>query len=207
MNALLTITAIGLGIATPFLAGNAITAVEPPPSAVISMPQTGQAPNQVPCSPWRWRVGDCILSARAAYAVTARAASIQPYVLEADSNLIPFDFALAWGKCIEPSILKSIHIDQFSRRFSWQLNEEVGGLSIDEAVVSMANTHFIPKDQAMFEKMKQVHQGDVLQVRGYLVDIEVGGRYEVDTSLSRDDTGDGACEILWVEALEIIPWK
>ena len=38
---------------------------------------------------------------------------------------------------------------------------------------------------------------------GYLVDVRGPGGFIWNTSLTRDDTGDGACEIVWVETLEV----
>jgi hypothetical protein len=37
---------------------------------------------------------------------------------------------------------------------------------------------------------------------GYLVDIRGADGFTWSTSLSRTDTGDGACEVFWVERLE-----
>ena len=43
----------------------------------------------------------------------------------------------------------------------------------------------------------------VIHVNGWLVDIRGPHGFAWNTSLRRDDTGDGACEIVYVEALEV----
>jgi len=51
-----------------------------------------------------------------------------------------------------------------------------------------------------------VQKDDLVYLEGYLVDLQVqdGARVErVSTSLSREDTGAGACEMLYVESLII----
>ncbi len=38
---------------------------------------------------------------------------------------------------------------------------------------------------------------------GYLVDVRGPNGFRWNTSLSRNDTGDGACEIMWIESLAV----
>ena len=42
-----------------------------------------------------------------------------------------------------------------------------------------------------------------MTIGGYLVDVAGPGGFAWNTSLTRNDTGDGACEIVWVETLEV----
>jgi hypothetical protein len=42
----------------------------------------------------------------------------------------------------------------------------------------------------------------LVTVSGYLVDVRGANGFTWKTSLSRSDTGDGSCEIVWVERLE-----
>ena len=50
--------------------------------------------------------------------------------------------------------------------------------------------------------------GDLVTLQGKLVDVEIrdaGGAVaaRMRTSLTRDDVGSGACEIVWVESVEV----
>jgi len=42
--------------------------------------------------------------------------------------------------------------------------------------------------------------GQIVHLEGYLVDIDSAETGSIRTSLTRDDTGAGACEIIYVEA-------
>ena len=41
-----------------------------------------------------------------------------------------------------------------------------------------------------------------LPIGGFLVDVRGPGGFAWNTSMTRNDTGDGACEIVWVETME-----
>jgi len=45
--------------------------------------------------------------------------------------------------------------------------------------------------------------GQIVRLQGYLVDVRGPGGFAWNTSLTRSDTGDGACEIVWVEAVAV----
>jgi hypothetical protein len=56
--------------------------------------------------------------------------------------------------------------------------------------------------------MKRIRTGDRVTLTGKLVDVEIKDRagrtaFRSRTSLSRDDVGSGACEQIWVEAVEV----
>jgi hypothetical protein len=47
-------------------------------------------------------------------------------------------------------------------------------------------------------------RGDRVRIAGHLVNIkDLSGRVLVASSTSRDDTGAGACEVIWVEEIQI----
>jgi hypothetical protein len=57
-------------------------------------------------------------------------------------------------------------------------------------------------------ELSRIRVGDLVTLRGKLVDVEIRDRsgkvvHRSRTSLTRDDTGSGACEQLWVEAVDV----
>jgi hypothetical protein len=66
----------------------------------------------------------------------------------------------------------------------------------------MAQMHVIPADKDVESRLKKLRPGQIVTAHGYLVDVRGPDGFAWNTSLSRTDTGDGACEIFWVEALE-----
>ena len=63
--------------------------------------------------------------------------------------------------------------------------------------------HLIPATEDLDSRHRKLRPGQIVTIGGYLVDIRGPGGFFWNTSLTRNDTGDGACEIVWVEALEI----
>jgi hypothetical protein len=68
----------------------------------------------------------------------------------------------------------------------------------------LSNNHLISDDQFIRDQVKNVHVGDQIRVSGVLASYgsENGGKR--GTSTTRLDTGDGACETLFVERFEIV---
>ena len=61
--------------------------------------------------------------------------------------------------------------------------------------------NIIPANSKIAAQLAQVHAGDLVQLQGYLVQINDHG-WIWRSSLSRVDVGDGACEILRVQAIK-----
>ncbi len=66
-----------------------------------------------------------------------------------------------------------------------------------------ANTHLIPADGRVASALAHVRRGDVVRLEGDLVDVEGPDGFVWKTSLTRTDTGPGACETLYVRAVTI----
>jgi hypothetical protein len=72
-----------------------------------------------------------------------------------------------------------------------------------EAVIEhSANTHVIPADAAVGRQLKRLRVGQVVHLMGFLVNaVRDDGAY-IHTSLTRNDTGPGSCEVLLVEQVD-----
>jgi hypothetical protein len=57
----------------------------------------------------------------------------------------------------------------------------------------------------VWRKLRGLRVGDVVQLDGMLVNLENPELGTMATSLRRDDTGAGACEIIYVEQARIRP--
>ncbi len=70
---------------------------------------------------------------------------------------------------------------------------------------AMSNTHLITATDAMRRQLGALRIGDQVRLRGLLVDYATtSGTQHRQTSLVRDDQGNGACEVLFVEALQVL---
>jgi hypothetical protein len=150
------------------------------------------------------RLGHWQLKQRARYDITARILSREDYRFDPLAALIPEDLALGWGPMSDNRILKDFEITQSARFYSWRPR---GALRIarQEVIEHSANTHVIPANDAVRAQLKRLRVGQVVHLRGILVDgVRDDGAY-VNTSLTRSDSGAGSCEIVLVDLIESRP--
>jgi hypothetical protein len=120
------------------------------------------------------------------------------------SDICPFDFTLGWGKLSDESLLNKIWFSQSSRRTYFQTENLPQGLAINEMISLSSNMHLCPADKVVARRMRDVPIGALIQLQGKLIRLsKVDGTWYNESSLTREDTGDGACEIIWVENFEI----
>ena len=144
----------------------------------------------------RWK-----LTPRAHYDITARILSREDYHFDLLSDLIPEDLALGWGPMSDNRVLRVFDITQGARFYSWMPKEP---LPIPRQVVieHSANTHVIPADTSVARQLRGLRVGQVVHLRGYLVNgVRDDGAY-INTSLTRSDSGPGSCEVVLVEQVE-----
>lgn len=73
----------------------------------------------------------------------------------------------------------------------------------------LANNHLIPANAALAKQIKKINISDEVRLEGFLVDykiINVEGRDigSRSTSLTRTDSGNGACEVFYVTKVNVI---
>lgn len=146
--------------------------------------------------------GRWTLTPRAHYDITARILSREDYHFDAISDLVPEDLALGWGAMSDNRILGAFKITQGARFYSWRPRAKLPILR-QEVIEHSANTHVIPADSSIRAQLARLRKGQVVHLTGVLVDaVRDDGRW-IRTSLSRSDTGAGACEVMLVEQVEV----
>ena len=145
--------------------------------------------------------GAWTLTPLAAFTLQARVLGREDYRLDPLASLVPTDLALGWGPMSDSAVLDRIEIRQGGRFYRWSVQE----LPIPERdiVRSSANMHLIPADEAVARTLAEVRVGQVIALRGRLVEARTDNGLSVRSSLRRDDSGAGACELIWVESLEV----
>ena len=145
----------------------------------------------------RWR-----LTPRARYDITARILSREDYRFDRLSDLIPEDLALGWGPMSDNRVLSAFEITQGARFYEWMPKQPDLPVPRQVVIEHSANTHVIPADSATRHQLARLRVGQVVHLTGFLVDgVRDDGAY-IRTSLTRKDTGPGACEVLLVEQVE-----
>ena len=64
--------------------------------------------------------------------------------------------------------------------------------------------HMIPADGAIAGRLKDVRPGQVVRIQGWLVEARAGDGWRWRSSLTRNDTGAGACEVIFVRDLQVL---
>jgi hypothetical protein len=148
------------------------------------------------------QVGRWTLTVRATYRVTARVLAREPYHFDSLSDLIPEDLALGWGPMSDSRVLKTIEISQGNRFYYWRPTAATT-LGRDSIIAHSANTHVIPQDAKIARQLERLRPGEVVTLSGELVDAVRNDGSSIRTSLVRNDTGAGACEVLLVTEVDI----
>ena len=144
--------------------------------------------------------GDVTLTTRARFILTARVLSRADYSWGADAKLIPEDLALGWGRMSDSTVLASIDISQSDRFYYWHVKQFP--IPRREIETSSANMHMIPADAGVLRELKEVCVGELVHIEGFLVDASRPGGWHWNTSMTREDVGAGACELVYVESLQ-----
>ena len=143
---------------------------------------------------------DYELTPLADFDVEARVLSVEKYRTDGGSRLSPIDFALGWGPMSDSAVLEHFRVTQGARFFTIYPDEQAIDLQI--ALRSASNMHLIPATSGMHDQMKGVRPGNVVRLRGKLVSVLGPNNFTWSSSLTRTDTGNGACELFYVESLE-----
>ncbi len=167
----------------------------PPPPAVTP----GDAPLQsrVPASMPPFALVVARLQPLAGFSLDARVLSRRDYSFGRESKLSPTDLALGWGRMATPGMAKRLSVSQSSRwyRYRWTGHPP---LPPREMARSSANMHMIPSDQATSAALHHLRAGERVRIDGWLVEADGSDGWQWRSSLSRKDTGDGACELVYV---------
>jgi hypothetical protein len=154
-------------------------------------------------TPQPLRKKDITITPLATFSITARVLSRADYRWDPAAAISPVDLALGWGRMSDTAVLDKIEISQSVRFYNWRVREFP--IPEREIIESSANMHLIPADSSIERAIDRVKEGDVVTFEGYLIEARWpdGGTWR--SSLTRSDSGAGACEVVWVERFAIAP--
>ena len=135
------------------------------------------------------------------FQIEARVLSTKNYSLGREADLSPVDFALGWGSMSDEAILSKVDISQSNRFYYWHVDEFP--IPRRDIETQSANMHMIPATSQIEKMLKAVRPGQVVKFSGYLIEAKASDGWHWKSSLSREDTGNGACELVFVKALTV----
>jgi hypothetical protein len=162
----------------------------------------GEAPlqSEVPASMPSLPLEGATLQPLAGFSVEARVLGREDYRMGREADFSPMDLALGWGRMTDDAVLGQLDISQGGRWYSyrWQRDPPI---PVDEIVRSSANMHMVPADDAVAEALRDVDAGDRVRIDGWLVQVNTPDGWRWRSSLTREDSGGGACEVVYVCAV------
>ena len=137
----------------------------------------------------------------ATFSIKARVLAAKNYHTGREAKLSPVDFVLGWGRMSDEAVLRQIKISQGNRFYFWHV--EAFPIPREEIETHSANMHMIPADRLIEKALRAVRVGQVIKLNGYLVEAKAADGWYWKSSLSRTDTGNGACEVMLVKSIEV----
>jgi hypothetical protein len=121
---------------------------------------------------------------------------LKKYYFDAASDIIPFDIALGWGRVAKQENFERISVSKSFRWYMWRT--KIKFMPLKEISQSSSNHHIIPSNTDIDNILLSADDSDIIAAKGDLVDIEKNGNIFQKSSLTINDTGDGACELFYV---------
>jgi len=146
--------------------------------------------------------GDYTVTPMARFWIRAKVLSREDYSFDREADLSPVDLALGWGNMSDEAVVEQIEISQSGRWYRWSTREPP--IPPREIKTHSANMHLIPGDDLVESEIDKVRSGEIIELSGSLVKIKASDGWSWKSSMTREDTGARACELIWVDQFQII---
>jgi len=119
------------------------------------------------------------------------------------------DICVIWGDNLKTDVYQKMKFKHGEFTCYWEFKQKIDSSWYSKFNSSQgSNSHFLPKDDEIYKTTKEVAVGDQIYFKGYLVDYSVessdGGVRTRNTSITRTDVGNGACEVVYVIDFQIL---
>ena len=113
------------------------------------------------------------------------------------------DLCVIWGNNVQSGVYREMEFSNgtWTCWFSWT-NSDVASRFDD---TRLSNNHLLIDDDEIKQALMQTEPGDHIRLKGMLVEYSnPGNGFQRGTSFTRTDTGNGACETIYVNEFEVI---
>ncbi len=145
---------------------------------------------------------DYLITPLASFELKAKVLAKEGYSLGRESDLSPVDLALGWQKMSDESVINKIEISQSGRWYHWRTN--AFPIPRREIETQSANMHLIPANDMIETLIESAKVGQIIAMTGSLVRVDANDGWHWLSSLTREDTGNHACEVVYVTGFELI---
>lgn len=150
-----------------------------------------------------FRLGQATISPLAGFSLQARVLRRENYSLDREARYSPTDLALGWGPMAKPGLAEKLDVSQGNRWYRYRWGSEGPPMAPELIARNSANMHMVPADRQVTSALARISEGDTVRIDGWLVRIDGddGGHWQ--SSLSRDDHGPGACELIYLCSIQV----
>ena len=113
------------------------------------------------------------------------------------------DLCVIWGDNVSSGVYREMefHNGTWTCWFSWPNSEVASRFDATQ----LSNNHLLVDDDDIRQALMQSEPGDHIRLKGMLVEYSnPANGFRRGTSTTRTDTGNGACETIYVEDFEVI---
>ena len=168
------------------------------PKALLHLPE----PVQVTKTPFAISDGITGLATFSAHVMVLSRRDYPTKPSDVLSGVSPTDLAVAWGDAALEPAREAVEIRQADRRYYWRARKSDADIpGVGNFTRLSGNWHMFPSDDATAAALKSIEAGDIVEMEGDLVEVIFQNGSWYRSSLSREDTGDGACEIIRLRSI------
>lgn len=111
------------------------------------------------------------------------------------------DLCVVWGDNVTSGVFRDMNYSNTT--WTCWISTRDAGVAERFAWDQLSNNHLLTHDPAIHEAIKSAEIGDQIQFDGKLASYSHAGGFQRGTSVTRADTGNGACETVYVERFRI----
>ena len=118
-----------------------------------------------------------------------------------DNKVATKDITVVWGDLLNKDNLKHAKFLESGDRSVLAYFDEYLMDKYENIEYQFSHNHLIPSDKKIKKKIGKIRRGDYIRIKGYLTEVSYEGdnySYSRGTSTTRYDTGDSACESIYV---------
>lgn len=131
------------------------------------------------------------------YQISGRVLGTKRYYTGFGSDIVPLDVAIGWGRMSDQAVLDQLVLSM-SNRFFFYKWQNTPPIPEDEIMRSVSNNHVIAANRKVSKVIESLMPGHIVTLSGYLVNATSPDGNTWNSSVRRDDTGNGACEVFYV---------
>lgn len=174
------------------------TITHPPGVLVSEQPVQGPAPAVTLRDVEGWK-----LKPVAEYRLRGRVLGTKRYRSGFGSDLVPVDVAVGWGRMSDQAVLDQLKLSMSNRFFFYQWDEQPA-IPEGEIMRSASNNHVIAANKDVRKAISSLVPGHIVTMSGFLVNASGPDGGVWNSSTRRDDTGNGACEVFYVQEVSFV---